>query len=122
VLGMDVPKGASFSSLLTVAPKFMSYVLSFIYVGIYWNNHHHLFQAIEKVNGKILWANLALLFTLSLIPLTTAWMGENNFDQAPVALYGVNLILCAVVFVVLEKIAVKHEGKDSNIGKALKSS
>jgi len=122
VLGMDVPKGASFSSLLTVAPKFMSYVLSFIYVGIYWNNHHHLFQAIEKVNGKILWANLALLFTLSLIPLTTAWMGENNFDQAPVALYGINLILCAVVFVVLEKIAVKHEGKDSNIGKALKSS
>src|SRR5690625_6241942 len=78
VLGMDVPKGASFSSLLTVAPKFMSYVLSFIYVGIYWNNHHHLFQAIEKVNGKILWANLALLFTLSLIPLTTAWMGEDR--------------------------------------------
>lgn len=120
VLELKVPEGAEFSNLTPLYPKFMSYVLSFIYVGIYWNNHHHLFQAIEMVNGKVLWANLGLLFTLSLIPFTTAWMGENHFGNNPVALYGVNLLLCAMAFLILEKAAIKHEGSESQIGKALK--
>lgn len=81
VLELKVPEGSNFNTLSPLIPKFLSYVLSFVYLGIYWNNHHHLFQAIERVNGKVLWANLALLFTLSLIPFTTAWMGENHFDK-----------------------------------------
>ena len=106
VLGMKVPKGANFASLKEVLPSFISYLLSYAYVGIYWNNHHHLFQAIEKVNGKILWANLLLLFCLSLLP---------------VFIYCINLLLCAITYTILEKIAIKHEGKDSIIGKALEN-
>ncbi len=119
VLELKVPEDASFSSLHPIFPKFLSYIMSFIYVGIYWNNHHHLFHAIERINGKILWANLLLLFTLSLIPFTTAWMGETHMQQDPVALYGINLLCCAVVFLLVEKIAVKHEGENSNIGLAV---
>lgn len=119
VLELKVPEGSNFNTLSPLIPKFLSYVLSFVYLGIYWNNHHHLFQAIERVNGKVLWANLALLFTLSLIPFTTAWMGENHFDKNPVALYGINLLFCAITFLVLEKYAIKHEGIESKIGKAL---
>lgn len=121
VLGLSVPENSSFSALRPLIPKFVSYILSFLYVGIYWNNHHHLFQAIEKVNGKILWANLALLFTLSLIPFTTAWMGENHFEKNPVILYGTNLVLCAFAYAVLVQIALKNEGRSSTIGKAIRN-
>lgn len=121
VLKLSVPKGASFAAMLPLLPKFFSYVLSFLYVGIYWNNHHHLFQAVERVNGRVLWANLALLFTLSLIPFTTDWMGENDFRENPVALYGINLLLCAVSFSILEQVTIRHEGKESKIGRALKN-
>ncbi|OMP30046.1 TMEM175 family protein [Mangrovimonas sp. DI 80] len=119
VLEMQVPEGSSWEALKPVLPKFMSYVLSFIYLGVYWNNHHHLFQAMEKVNGSVLWSNLFLLFSLSLVPFTTGWMGENHFDTYPVALYGMNLLLAAIAFLVLEKAAIKFEGKTSKIGKAL---
>lgn len=121
VLELKVPDGSNFTTLQPLIPKFLSYILSFIYLGIYWNNHHHLFQAIEKVNGKVLWANLTLLFTLSLIPFTTAWMGENHFEKNPVALYGINLLFCAITFLILQKSAIKHEGKNSKIGKAIQS-
>lgn len=121
VLELKVPEGSSFETLKPLIPKFVSYILSFIYVGIYWNNHHHLFQAIEKVNGKILWANLFLLFALSLIPFTTGWMGENHFEKNPVALYGFNLLLCAIAFVILQKTAMSYEGEDSKIKIALRN-
>jgi len=119
ILEMKAPKGGNFSDLQPLIPKFLSYILSFIYVGIYWNNHHHLFQAIDRVNGKILWANLTLLFTLSIIPLSTAWMGENHFERNPLALYGMNLISCAIAFTILEKMAIAYEGAESKIAKAL---
>lgn len=119
VLEMKVPEGSDFSTLQPLIPKFLSYLLSFIYVGIYWNNHHHMFQVIEKVNRKVLWANSALLFSLSLIPFTTAWMGQNHFEKNPVALYGINLLFCAFTYFILEKAAIKHEGKQSVIGMAL---
>jgi uncharacterized membrane protein len=121
VLELSVPEGAEFSDLAPLLPKFVSYILSFIYVGIYWNNHHHLFQAVEKVNGKVLWSNLFLLFMLSLLPFTTAWMGENHFDKNPVALYGGNLVLCAIAYIILLKAALKHEGKESKIGGAIRN-
>lgn len=121
VLEMKVPEGSSWSDLTHILPKFISYVLSFVYIGIYWNNHHHLFQAIQKVNGRILWANLFLLFALSLIPFTTGWMGENQFAHHPVILYGLNLLLCALAFVALEKSGLHSDGQSSVIGAALSS-
>lgn len=121
ILEIKAPSGTEFSVLKPLIPKFLSYILSFIYIGIYWNNHHHLFQAIERVNGKVLWANNALLFSLSLIPLTTAWMGENHFARNTVAVYGINLLLCALTFYMLEQASIRHEGKVSKIATALKS-
>ena len=121
VLEFRVPEGSSFKSLIPLIPKVTSYILSFIYVGIYWNNHHHIFQIIEKVNGKILWANLNLLFWLSLLPFATAWMGENNFDNNPVALYGLVLLMAAIAFRILENTSIALEGKQSKISKALSS-
>ncbi len=120
VLGLSVPSDGHFAALKPIVPKILSYILSFIYVGIYWNNHHHLFQAIEKVSGKILWANLGLLFMLTLVPFSTAWMGENHFAQDTVALYGINLMLSAAVYAIVVKIALKNEGANSTIGKAIK--
>lgn len=122
VLELKVPHGSDFEVLRPLIPKFLSYLFSFIYVGIYWNNHHHLFQAIEKVNGKVLLANLGLLFWLSLLPFVTGWMGENHFDNHTVVLYGFVLFMCALAFLLLEKLAVKHEGHESKIGKALSNS
>jgi uncharacterized membrane protein len=122
VLEFKVPEGNNFYNLYPLLPKFLTYLISFIYVGIYWNNHHHLFHVINKVNGKILWANLSLLFTLSFIPFTTAWMGESHIKSNPVCLYGINLLLCSIMFVILEKVAIKHEGKDAKITKAIKRS
>lgn len=122
VLEIKVPSGNEFSNLYPLFPKFLSYLLSFIYVGIYWNNHHHLLQAINKVNGGILWANLSLLFSLSLLPFSTAWLGENHFIGHPATLYGINLLLCSITFTILERIAIKSEGNDSKISKAVQKS
>jgi len=121
VLELKVPEGESFADLKPLIPKFISYILSFIYVGIYWNNHHHMFQAAKKVNGKVLWANLFLLFCLSMIPIATGWMGENHFAENTVASYGIALILCALAFTVLEKSIIQLEGNDSTLAKAVKS-
>ena len=121
VLALQVPNGDTFADLKPTFFKFLSYIFSFLYVGIYWNNHHHLFQAVKNVNGKILWANLHLLFWLSILPFATAWMGENNFTKNPVALYGLILLMCAIAFNILEKFCVQGEGKDSVIAKALTS-
>lgn len=109
VLELRPPEAPDIKSLLSVLPVFLSYVVSFIYVGIYWNNHHHLFQATEKINGNILWANLHLLFWLSLIPFTTAWVGENHEAQLPLAAYGFVLIMCAVAWLILQTQIVKFE-------------
>lgn len=121
VLELKVPSGSDFQTLRPLLFKFMSYIMSFIYVAIYWNNHHHLFQAIEKVNGKTLWSNLMLLFFLSLIPFTSGWMGENDFDKNPVALYGFNLLMCALAWTVLSRISIQLEGRNSKIGQAMQN-
>lgn len=121
VLELKVPEEGTFEALKPLLPKIISYIISFIYVGIYWNNHHHLFQIIEKVNGRILWANLILLFFLSLIPFSSAWMGENHFAQNTVALYGVNLVLCAIAFNFITNSALSFEGKDAPLAKAYKN-
>ncbi len=121
VLEMKVPEGTSFEALKPTLPVLLSYVLSFLYVGIYWNNHHHLFQAVNQVNGKILWANLNLLFWLSLFPFVTGWMGENHFESNPTALYGIVLLMATIAFKVLVHSVIKNEGKKSAIGKAYSS-
>ncbi|GAB1445546.1 TMEM175 family protein [Flammeovirgaceae bacterium] len=117
VLEMKVPEGSGFEALKPTLPVFLTYVLSFIYVGIYWNNHHHLLYAVNKVNGKILWTNLNLLFWLSLLPFVTGWMGENHFEANPTALYGVILFMAALAFKILVHHVIKNEGKNSNVGK-----
>ena len=119
VLELKVPHEPNFAALRSLIPVFLSYVLSFIYIGIYWNNHHHLLQATRQVNGSILWANLNLLFWLSLVPFGTAWMGENNFATLPVALYGVILLSAAIAYFILTVALVAHHGKDSTLAIAL---
>jgi uncharacterized membrane protein len=113
VLDMRVPRGADLHALKSVAPVFVCYVLSYIYVGIYWNNHHHLLHASERVTGGILWANLILLFCLSLAPFTTAWMGENHFAPLPVAIYGVMLLFAGIAYFILTKTLIACHGKRS---------
>lgn len=113
VLEMKVPHGTDFAALKSVVPVFLCYVLSYIYVGIYWNNHHHLLHASDHVSGGILWANLVLLFCLSLAPFTTAWMGENHYAPLPVAVYGVMLLSAGIAYFVLTKSLIAHHGKDS---------
>lgn len=113
VFNIKVPQSAGFTGLLAVLPALLSYVLSFLYVGIYWNNHHHLLQATKLVSGKILWANLHLLFWLSLAPFATAWMGQNYKASVPVALYGAILLFSGIAYFVLTKSLVAHHGKDS---------
>ena len=105
--------------LLPLVPVFLSYILSFIYLGIYWNNHHHLFQAVKHVDGRILWANMHLLFWLSLIPFTTAWMGENSFAAFPVAVYGIVLICAATAYSILVRVLLARHGKDSVLAMAI---
>ncbi len=117
VLEMKVPEGDSFEALKPIFPIFLTYLLSFIYLGIYWNNHHHLFQAVNQTNGKILWANLNLLFWLSLFPFATGWMGENHFEANPTAMYGGVLLMAATAFKILVHYVIKTEGKNSNIAK-----
>lgn len=121
VLEMKVPKGVDMATLKPLLPLFLTYLGSFVYLGIYWNNHHHLLQATTKVNGAILWANLNLLFWLSLFPFVTGWMGENHFEQDPVALYGAVLLLAAIAFKILSHYVKKSEGSESVVGKALKN-
>jgi uncharacterized membrane protein len=120
VLELRVPHGTSLADLAPVFPVFLSYVLSFIYAGIYWSNHHHLFHAVHQVNGRILWANLHLLFWLSLIPFMTGWMGENHFHPIPVALYGVVLLFSGLAFVILTGSLIKHHGKDSLLAQSIR--
>jgi uncharacterized membrane protein len=120
VLELKVPHEADFSALQGKLPIFLSYVLSFIYIGIYWNNHHHMLHTVRKVNGRILWANLHLLFWLSLVPFATGWMGENHFAPSPMALYGIILIMCAIAYTILQSLIVKEHGaKDSVLAKAV---
>ncbi|MBB5648668.1 TMEM175 family protein [Pedobacter cryoconitis] len=120
VLELKVPHGGhDLNALVPLIPVFMSYILSFVYVGIYWNNHHHMLQAAKSVNGRILWANLHLLFWLSLIPFVTAWMGENHFSQWPVACYGFVMVMNAFAYSILSNSLIKHEGKNSNLSKAI---
>lgn len=119
VLELKVPHGDNFAVLRPLLPVFLSYVLSFIYVGIYWNNHHHLLQAVRRVNGSTLWANLHLLFWLSLIPFVTGWMGENHFAAMPVALYGMVLLFAAIAYFILTRTLIAHHGKDSTLAIAL---
>ncbi len=112
VLELKVPHGNSIEDLAPLLPVFLSYVLSFAYVAIYWNNHHHVFQAVHKVNGKVLWANMHLLFWLSLTPFVTGWAGENHFAELPVALYGVVLLCAAISYTILMRVLIRHHGKD----------
>lgn len=119
VLEIKVPHGSSLSDLKPLIPIALSYLLSFIYIGIYWNNHHHLLQTVNKVNGRILWANLHLLFWLSLIPFGTAWMGENHFTSTPLALYGILLFMCAIAYTILSIQILKSHGRDSILAKAI---
>ncbi len=119
VLELKVPHGTELSDLAPVLPVFLSYVLSFIYVGIYWNNHHHMMHAVEKVSGEILWANLHLLFWLSLIPFVTGWVGENHFAELPMAMYGGVLLMAAIAYFILQNRILAVQGKDSLLAKAL---
>ncbi|MBS7564235.1 DUF1211 domain-containing protein [Mucilaginibacter sp. Bleaf8] len=118
VLELKTPHSADLSALKPLIPTILSYVLSFIYVGIYWNNHHHMLHAVKQVRGAALWANLHLLFWLSMIPFVTSWMGENHFAQWPVALYGFVLFMNAVSFSILATVLVKQAGADSPLAKA----
>ena len=119
VLELKVPHSAELHALRPLVPVFLSYVLSFVYIGIYWNNHHHLLKGASTVTGGIMWANQHLLFWLSLFPFATAWMGENDFATVPVACYGVVTLCAALAFYLLQSTIVTHEGRDSAIAKAL---
>jgi uncharacterized membrane protein len=119
VLELKVPQGEHIDALAPLIPVFLSYVLSFVYVGIYWNNHHHMLHASHKVTGPMLWANLHLLFWLSLFPFATGWMGENHFAAAPSAVYGVVLFMAAVAYWILQQIIIASHGRDSLLRKAV---
>ena len=121
VLEMQAPHATSLAALAPLWPKILSYAMSFVYVGIYWNNHHHLWQAVEQVNGRVLWANLHLLFWLSLVPFATAWMGENHFAAAPVALYGVVLLAAACAYYLMTRALLSSHAPDSLLARALGS-
>jgi uncharacterized membrane protein len=119
VLQMRVPPGAGLGDLRPLAPTFLSYVLSFIYIGIYWNNHHHLLHAAKRVSGGVLWANLHLLFWLSLVPFVTNWIGDHPFSSTPAAIYGVVLLMAAIAYFILQGRIVAAEGRDSLLAAAL---
>ncbi len=119
VLELKVPHGADWAALTPLFPVLLSYLLSFVYIGIYWNNHHHMLHAASKVTGGILWANLHLLFWLSLVPFVTAWMGENHFAALPVALYGLVLFMAACAYFILARALAAHHGRDSKLARAL---
>jgi uncharacterized membrane protein len=119
VLELKVPHGADWAALAGLAPVFLSYVLSFVYVAIYWNNHHHLLHTIERVSGSILWANMHLLFWISLIPFATGWMGENHFAPLPTAVYGLSLLMPAIAYYVLQRSIIRRQGEQSRLAAAL---
>jgi|ERR1044071_1811119 uncharacterized membrane protein len=119
VLELKVPHGTDWEALRPLIPVFLTYVLSFVFLGIYWSNHHHMLQATDKINGKILWANLHLLFWLSLIPFVTGWMGENHFAPLPTAVYGVVLLLAAIAYTILQTMIVAQQGPNSKLGAAV---
>ncbi len=119
VLELKIPFDANLSALKPLIPVLISYILSFVNIGIYWNNHHHLFHVVTRVNGKILWSNLHLLFWLSLFPFATGWMGENHFAAIPVGLYGIILLMAAIAYFILAHVLIQHHGKDSTIAAAL---
>jgi uncharacterized membrane protein len=121
VLEMKVPHGADLHALRPLFPVFLSYVLSFVYVGIYWNNHHHMLHATSRVTGPVLWANLHLLFWLSLFPFATGWMGENHFAPSPSALYGLVLLMAAIAYFVLQQTVIASQGPGSVLKRALGS-
>jgi uncharacterized membrane protein len=119
VLELKVPHNTDWGALRPLLPTFASYAMSYVFLGIYWNNHHHLFQAVRQVSGGVLWANLHLLFWLSLVPFVTGWMGENDFAAVPVALYGVVMFMAGVAFFILTHILLQHHGRASKLGHAL---
>ena len=119
VLELRVPSGADLAALSPILPVFLTYVLSFVFLGIYWTNHHHMFQVTDRINGKILWANLHLLFWLSLVPFVTGWMGENHFARLPTAVYGGVLLLAAIAYSILVTTIVRHQGSNSRLAAAV---
>ncbi|HZM27169.1 MAG TPA: TMEM175 family protein [Gemmatimonadales bacterium] len=119
VLEMKVPHGESLQALRPLIPVFLSYTLSFVYLGIYWNNHHHMLHTVHKVTGPMLWANLHLLFWLSLVPFATGWMGENHFSSMPSALYGVVLLMAAIAYYILQQLIIASQGPGSLLKKAV---
>jgi uncharacterized membrane protein len=119
VLNLAVPHGADLSALGPLLPVFLTYALSYLYVGIYWNNHHHLLKAARRATGAVMWANLHLLFWLSLFPFMTGWMGENHFQTLPTAVYGVVLLLAAIAYYILQSVIVADHGRDSKMARAL---
>jgi uncharacterized membrane protein len=119
VLELKAPHGTELAALKPLVPVFLSYLLSFIYIGIYWNNHHHLFQSTRQVSGSVLWANLHLLFWLSLFPFTTAWVGDNHLTSTPTAVYGCVLFMAAIAYYILQRTIVGREGRDSLLAAAL---
>jgi TMEM175 potassium channel family protein len=121
VLSLAVPRGEGLESLAPLAPVFLSYVLSFVFLGIYWSNHHHMLQAVQRVNGAILWCNLYLLFWLSLVPFVTAWMGQNHFGTWAVALYGVVLLMSGIAYYILSQALIRYHGQESALAKAVGS-
>jgi uncharacterized membrane protein len=120
VLELHVPEDATWAGLGGQLPAFLSYLLSFIYVGIYWTNHHHMMQLVDTIDGRILWANLHLLFWISIFPFSTHWMDESGFVQVPVLAYGANLLLAAVAYSILESVLIRRQGKDGLLALALK--
>lgn len=119
VLELKLPHGEDLPSLRAMAPTFCAYVLSFVFVGIYWNNHHHMLQMTKQINGKILWANLHLLFWLSLVPFATGWIGETHLAPLPTAFYGLVLLFAGVAYVILQNLIVAHQGPDSPLAAAI---
>jgi uncharacterized membrane protein len=119
VLELKIPQGADWESLRSLVPVFLTYVLSFIYIGIYWNNHHHLLSATDRINGGILWANMHLLFWLSLIPFATGWMGENHFAPLPTAVYGVVMLAAAIAYFILQNLIIRQQGPGSKLEAAV---
>lgn len=121
VLELKVPHGAAWADLAKLTPVFLSYVLSFIYIAIYWNNHHHLLHTVTSVNGAILWANMHLLFWLSLVPFATGWLGENHFAKLPTGVYGVALLMPAIAYTILQSTIIAHQGKAGALARAVGS-
>jgi uncharacterized membrane protein len=121
VLELRVPHGSDWAALRGLLPVFLTYILSFVFLGIYWNNHHHMLHATERINGAVLWANLHLLFWLSLVPFVTGWMGQNHFAAIPTALYGVDLLLCAIAYTILQTTILAQHGANKRLASAVGS-